>query len=409
MTYTSLKRTGLILVIIGLLLANPYVIIPGMLLLLVSLLSWFWAIYLLKSLSCTFTLNAHRAQVGDQVQGELIIKNHQPFPIPHLTCSLDWPQELGLPKSTLSPHYLLNRSFFSNTVSLFWFQQVKKPVEIVCQKRGEFFFGPIDLDTSDLFGITTGRKKIPLEENLIIYPRIVDISFPPLPNKSPFGEEEKRSWIFEDPARFKGIREYRKGDPFSRIQWKATAKTNRLQSLLLDASTNRQMALVINTSTGDYPWLIDRELLERTIMTGASLAARCCHVKHRFGIYLNGLVRGSRVPASVGMGTGERQLLACMEVLGRIIPTANIPCEKILKAAGDRLGDVSQIFFITGKMNAALQSEIRRQLQRGRLITVIYTRHQPEELPLVQASAYYIKEEETWDALAKITLTPMGH
>lgn len=403
-----LKRTGLILIAVGLLTQNPYVLIFGILLLLIIFLSWFWTHYLLEDLFCTFTLTAHRAQVGDEIQGELTLQNHQPFPIPWLTCSLEWPGELEVEEGSVIPHYLQNRSLLKKSLSLFWFQRVKKKIQARCRQRGEFFFGPIHLSTTDLFGLSTGKKEIPIQEKIIVYPRVLPVSLHPLPHSSPFGEEMKKSWIFEDPICFKGIREYRMGDPFSRIHWKATARTNRLQTRLVDASRARQVALIINTTTGEYLWELDGELLERTIITGASLAARCCQLKHRFGIYLNGLVRGSKTPAAVEMGTGEGHLLACMEVLGRVIPAGNIRCEAILKATIERLGGESEILLITGKINQPIQELIKREAQRGRIITIIQTSHLPQTKP-VGVPTYSVQEEETWDALVEITLVPVGY
>lgn len=408
MTYRQLKGMAILLIILGLLMGNTYSLLPGMILALISLLSWYWTQHLLKGVSCTLTIERERAWIGDKIEGELKMWNHQPFPIPSLQCSLEWPGELKMLKGDLIPHYRASRWTFKYTTSLLWFQRVTRPMEIECHKRGEFSFGPVELYTADLFGFQAGKKRIEMNERLIVYPKILPLSIHPLSHQGPFGEKRRESFLYEDPSLFKGIREYRPTDPFSKIEWKATARTDKLMTRMVDASTAIQVALVINTSTSDYIWQMDREVLERTIITASSLLAYLSKKKYSFSIYLNGVVPGSREPAAIPMGTGIKHLHSCIEVLARILPSHHIKVERVLQSTAGRLGDKSQILLLTGSLTEDLKMEIERQRKRGRRMTLILTQHQPKAISSFNIPIYRVREEESWDELQQITLYPIN-
>lgn len=407
MTYRQLKGMGILLLIMGLLFRNTFMILPGMVLSLISLISWYWSSQLLHSVHCSLRLNEKRAMIGDRIEVTLTFINDQPFPIPSLQCSLDWPGEILLLQDDPLSYYRTNRWLYTYMTSLLWFQKVTKKLQIECRQRGEYFFGPLDLCTMDLFGFQAGQKRIDLEERLIIYPRILNISIQDHQHRAPFGDKRRESFIFEDPSLFKGLREYRPTDPFSRIEWKATARTNRLMTRIVDASTAMEIALVINTTTGEYLWELDRDLLERTLLTAASLLHYLSLKRYSFSIFLNGIVRGRRHPAAVTMGTGRGHFHSCMEVLGRILPSPHVKYEKILTSTGDILGDRSQILLITGSISKEVHHEILRQKKRGRELTAILTKKERDESLPSPCPTYRIKEEETWDAIQQITLLPI--
>lgn len=95
-------------------------------------------------------------------------------------------------------------------------------------ERGVFPLGPTTLASGDLFGLFPVSKDFPLEDSLLVYPMMVDISSFPSPAGWLSGGESLRRRTHQITANAAGVREYVSGDPLNRIHWLSTARRNRL-------------------------------------------------------------------------------------------------------------------------------------------------------------------------------------
>ena len=409
MSPAALIWTGILVVVLGLATANPVVIIPGVLVLATVGLARLWTEGVVKGhVSYALSLARHRAKPGDRVPGHLEIKNSQPFPVPWLDCSTEWPAELGAAKSLIAAHYKVNRNVLRNVMSLRWFERVVRRFEVLCTVRGEFILGPAELTVADPFGFFEARRQVQDTARIVVYPRVVRLVLPPLATRSPFGERAVRSFVFDDPLCLRGAREYCTTDPFSRIEWKATARTGRLQTRLVDASFSTEAALVIDVSTGEHIWDgVDRGLLERTLVVGASVLNHCLESGYRFGVYTNGFVRGSGTPAAVRMGAGKNHFRACMEVIARLQPALRARSEAVLVALDRTLSDRAHMLLVTSLPSPSLMRHVTRLRSQGRAISVVLTGHLRPGMR-TGAPTYSVLEQEAWDEIAKITLQRIG-
>ncbi len=404
MSHSAVRVVAAVAILLGLMVGNPTIMVPGMLLLTVSIASYLWAEYLPRHLSVKVHLKQRKVRFGQTVVGEVELRNDQPFPIPMVECSVEWPEELDAKQGRLIPHYKPGRLMLHNVLALRWFERVIRPFEVDCQLRGVHSFGPTMLFTADPFGLLGGHRRLAHEEELLVYPKTVPVRVAQSLRAIPFGEKGAPSWIFDDPSRFRGSREYRPADPFSRIEWKATARTGQLHTRVFDASFATEVAVFVNLSTSEKAWEgIDHALLERTVTVAASVLEHCYGAGFRFGVYTNGFVRNRRSSASVRMGSGEGHWLAGMELLARVLPALGLPPERILAAIASRVNDHAQLVVITARMTPALRHQLMRQRAHGRRLVVIFTgQDAPEKMSRV--SVYTVAEKEAWHDLADITL-----
>src|SRR5690606_25410219 len=108
---------------------------------------------------------------------------------------------------------------------------------------------------------------------VIVYPRIYSMPELGLPASRPFGERKGRERIFEDPGRIAGIRPYQPGDPMRRIDWKASARMQALQSRVYEPSATMHMLIALNVNTMVHSWEgFVPETLERLISVAGSVA-----------------------------------------------------------------------------------------------------------------------------------------
>jgi len=96
-------------------------------------------------------------------------------------------------------------------------------------KRGEYEFGGINVFVSSPFQLVRLRKKIEQYETVKVYPSFIQMKkydLIALSNKSYLGVKKIRR--LGHTMEFEHIKEYNKGDDYRTINWKATAKHNKL-------------------------------------------------------------------------------------------------------------------------------------------------------------------------------------
>lgn len=98
-----------------------------------------------------------------------------------------------------------------------------------CPNRGRYAIGPITAYFFDPFGLFFFRKTFPVYSELYVYPKTFSIKKFPVLAKGIlpwFGIETTHTSGDEDE--FFGVREYKQGDPISRIHWFSSARKNTL-------------------------------------------------------------------------------------------------------------------------------------------------------------------------------------
>ncbi len=403
----SITFLGIFLVLVGLPFGQPIIFIPGIILVLLGVVSLFWAHHLLNRVSCRIYLQTHRAKPWDRVTMHLEIENDQPFPLPWLKVSIKCPKELeyaGRGIKDIGKHVL-----YEQVITVGWFERISQRFDIICTGRGEYFFGPVIIRIADPFGFAEGKKTIHVQERLLVYPRLVELQGKLPLAVTPFGKQGTFSWIFEDPSRFRGIREYVPSDPFSRIEWKATARTGKLHTRVLEASFVSDLKIIVNISTGKHSWSLDRSLLEKNLVTAASIIHHCNESKYRYAVFFAGYIRGMRNPAAVKMGSGSAHLRRCLETMARLVPFSTVRCEEIIAKARRQEYFTKKLVLITSIITEKILSQLRREKKQGFAVSIIYTGQELPQKIDPSIPLYAMQEGGGWDEVPQITLAELGN
>jgi len=405
----ALLIAGLAIVVLGVLTGQPLMVAPGMLLVAVVTIAGLWTLEAVStSVDCRVHLASHKARWATEIEGHVAVENAQPLPLPWLDVRAEWPVELPVLKGTMQASHKPGRREFRCLLSLRWFERVSRRFRVRCLDRGEYLFGPVEMVFGDPFGFYEQRKLTGSTERLVVYPRTVAVTWEGVLSRSPFGDRAMQSWVFDDPSYARGAREYLPTDPFSRIDWKATARTSTLHTRFLDAAFCVEVAFVVNVSTAEAVTDgIDRDLLERTLVVSASLASACHQAGYRFGVYTNGLVRQSPHPAAVNMGEGPAHLDNCMQVLGRLLPMHGARCETVLDATCGKTSDRARVVLVTGIVTPNLVRAVERQALRGRSVAIVATApgfsRMTHTAPRA-VSMFSVSEQEAWNELEHVTI-----
>ena len=143
-------------------------------------------------------------------------------------------------------------------------ENVRYDTTLICRYRGDYFVGIKDITIVDFFKLFKITYHVPEPLNAVVSPRIIKLdtlnSLPDL-TLSTFRENNKLSSDFDA-----AVREYVPGDPLKGINWKATAKTEKLQSRLTYGEQRQGISIFLDTkriSTDEYVYIpVENKCLE---------------------------------------------------------------------------------------------------------------------------------------------------
>ncbi|WP_277586377.1 DUF58 domain-containing protein [Psychrobacillus antarcticus] len=161
----------------------------------------------------------------------------------------------------------------------------------------------------------------------IVFPNIYTIKDNIAPSKLKQGDLVLNSSLFDDPFFPIGTREYEPGDQFHHIHWKASAKTQQLQTKVFTRVANVSVLFVVNV--GDkFSVLAD---FEEKLEWLASYVDACYKEDIPFSFAINIRTTGKVPFVYLPLGSGDSHRIQAMELLSVLsIAHSIIPFDKLL-------------------------------------------------------------------------------
>ncbi|GAA5212433.1 DUF58 domain-containing protein [Microbacterium kyungheense] len=227
-----------------------------------------------RSYDVDLTLTHERVVAGDDVAGEIVVRNdgHRLS----LPGRIDIPVGAGLVEfgvPLLRPGH-----------------HISQPLDIPGMRRGIVTVGPATTVRSDPIGLLHRERAFEDVHEVYVHPRTTS-----LPSTSAGlirdleGNPTRR--LVDADMSFHAIREYAPGDSRRQIHWKSTAKTGRLMVRQYEESRRSRMAVVLAVSEAEYA---DSDEFELAVSCAASLGLRAVHDARDVQI-----VVGSEIPRVV--------------------------------------------------------------------------------------------------------------
>ena len=188
------------------------------------------------------------------------------FPVPWLRLESKISANLQFEKKSQLDNEIDSGDYHRTLFSLMPYQKVRRRQSLTCTKRGYYRFETVSLTTGDAFGISDSFKSVQSAAEITVYPQLVAMEDIPLPAHSWLGDMIVRRWIIEDPFLVSGVRDYSYGDSMNSINWKATARTNRMQVSKKDFSADHNLMIYINFNQTTDIWMpiIDEQTLGKS-------------------------------------------------------------------------------------------------------------------------------------------------
>ncbi|MFD1954728.1 DUF58 domain-containing protein [Paenibacillus thailandensis] len=254
--------------------------------------------------------------------------------------------------------YQNHKSFFA----LMPYSRITRRHRVKCLKRGLYRLDSVTLTIGDLAGFSRSARRMLLSDELVVYPAPAPVSVSELPSHGWQGETSVRRWIAEDPFVRSGTRDYRPGDTFKQINWKATARSGKLQSHQYDYTADRKLMIYLNVDDHEGMWrdVADKELIECGIEWAAGAAEAVVDEGMEVGFAANMPLAGASESVFIEPRSGGAQLYELLEAMARLELVRTERLVDLLVREADRGYTGRDVLIISTYWNEALETEARR-------------------------------------------------
>ncbi|RFB19254.1 DUF58 domain-containing protein [Bacillus sp. HNG] len=170
------------------------------------------------------------------------------------------------------------------------------------------------------------------------------------------GEYPIRTSFFEDMTAIVGTRSYVPTDPFNRVHWKASARTNQLQTKLFDKTAQFSWTIIINV----------RERKLEKYLSGLTYLLETATVKNiPFEVFVNVRRAGKTPYIHLPLGVGKEHLAKALELIARLSKhSVTIPFHYMINKI-TRQQQLSPYMIVLGEMEENEQLILRSFARKG--------------------------------------------
>ena len=383
--------------IFGIITSRGLVISFGCIGVIVAFISLVWNKICLQNLNYYRTLSTKRAFVGETIDINLTVENKKPLPLPKVFISDELPSGLKLEKSQPSfeiNHQLIdNRFFIRKSFSIGWYQKIFWDYSVTCTKRGIYNLGPAEIEVHEPLGFLQSKIKHPAADNIVIYPKLIDIEKFESHSNRPLGESIKGTKLLNDYSRPYSVRDYEIGDPVKTIDWKSTAKTTKLKVKTYEPSISDIFIIAVATETTYPHWAAHSpKKLERVVSTAASVAWLAFKRKFQLGILTNDLPLPKNNPLIVSPSKDKHNIDLALKALAGIKAYSVEPLEDRLMKSSRNIPKGCTLSILTSHLSKNLMLTAHHLSTTGYNVLVINTGDEYEGPIPKSIHLYQIKE-----------------
>lgn len=208
--------------------------------------------------------------ITEQEEGELCetIRNQKWLPLPMLRVKFEADRHLDFQQEgNIS---VTDRCYKSDIFTAMMYQKITRRLKFIGKRRGFYTIGQIAIDSTDLFMERHLGMDCPCDTWLYVYPGQADARRLLIPFQRMMGDILTRTYTYEDPFEFQGIRPYEPFDSMRDVNWKASARTGELRTNIHGHTVRQEVCLLLNVkpeSMMEY-----RQLQEESIRIVNSLS-----------------------------------------------------------------------------------------------------------------------------------------
>lgn len=329
-------------------------------------------------------INAHirfsrdRAVEGDTAELCQTLEYTGRLPLPWVRMKFRVSRELGMPdtpNSIVTDYYNCEEVFSVGSM-----EKVTRRIPVKCFKRGYHRVFDVDTVSSDLFLTRKLIANFGGNSAITVYPRRTHIPQLIDAARQMIGDLIIRRSRVEDPFIFRGVREYIEGDQLSHINWRATARTDRLSVNQYEYTSELCVSI----------WLFIEERLDRRDLT---MTEECIRIAATMlgtliddgipvSLCCNGSDCGTDGSVLIGHGCSPEHKDICLTALARLDTEKNsAPVFDFTESLPKTYGDNELVILISSQTGEKLCSHIRQQTSDRELFWIVPLRSDDEQAP----------------------------
>jgi len=328
------------------------------------------------------TLSRRVVPWGSELEVTMSVTNAKLLPLVWMRVRDEWPAGLEPVGFALGPVNHRGTRSFIQTISVRWYERLRRHYRVRCVARGLHRFGPVELEAGDPFGIAGVSRTLEARQEVAVLPRVLDVPGFDLLTGAPLVEEIVAHSLAHDPTALRGMRAYQPGDSLRAINWRATARWGTLFTNELDPAALAAVRLLLDVSALHKVWEgIDPDRMELLCVVAASLAA--AFAAHGFGVGLAANARLARDWRTVDIEPAEGALPEVLETLARVLPYPGRGLGALLAAELADESSGADCVVVTTALRPGVRGSLAR-LREARPTKVVYVgRPTEDEAPLV--------------------------
>jgi len=255
------------------------------------------------------SVGRERIAAGQEVDVELIVRNEGPV-LDLVEVADLFPREFALVRGT-------NRAVDSleSGGTLVLAYTIRSDV------KGDYVLGPVRARSFDPLALGAEDAVLDLRSRIVVAPAMEDL------RRVPLQPRRTRPWFGQVPSRrigagteFWGIREYASGDEVRRINWKASARFERLYTNEYEGERSGDVVIVVDARRESFVGTDANNPIEHGVRAALGIADRVLSTKNRAGLIVQ-----RNVLDVVPLAFGRKQLYRILEHLTHVRPGGEWP------------------------------------------------------------------------------------
>ena len=192
-------------------------------------------------------------------------------------------------------------------------------------RRGHFRIDPLQIRTSDPFGLFEASAGVGRGATLVVYPRVEPLPFWRVPATSLEGTHASRERTFQSTPLVTSVRPYVPGDAYNRIHWPTTARQQELYVREFDLEQEADVWIFLDLDPTWQTGQGDESTLEAAVRVAAAIGAKALSENRAVGL----TSAGRQLPV-LPADRGARQHQKLMQLLAAAQANATVPLVEIL-------------------------------------------------------------------------------
>ncbi len=255
------------------------------------------------------------------------------------------------------------------------FTKLTRTYKVKCAHRGYYTMNNATVLSKSI--LIERTKNFKFEAELYVYPKLLDEMPKTLPRGNVFGDCPTPRRIVYDPFSVAGVRDYVPGDPFSLINFKATAKSSysvipNIKVNKFDYCSDRILMIYLNLFQPDETMAYSEysELMEFAFSAAATLVHESLLNGYKVGFAANCRMVNGNQSLSLPIMSGVQHIDELLREMAKAEINVGGSFAALLDSCADDNITDAEIYILTSYVDETLDDKITK-LKRKNTVTVI--------------------------------------